>query len=72
MEKTERTELKLFRIRKKLTQDQIAEKLGYSRGQYARFENGDADTTLRFLQALEKAFDIPFVEAQRITLRDNE
>lgn len=67
-----RTELKVFRVKQGLTQDQIAEKLGYSRGQYARFENGDAETTLRFLQALVKAFDIPFVEAQRIMLRDNE
>ena len=68
----ERTELKLFRIRKKLTQAQIAKKLGYSRGHYARFESGEADMTLRFLQALETAFNIPFVEAQRLGLRDNE
>lgn len=67
-----RTELKVFRVKQGLTQDQIAEKLGYSRGHYARFENGDAETTLRFLQALVKAFDIPFVKAQRIMLRDNE
>lgn len=67
-----RTELKLFRVKNGLSQEQIAEKLGYSRGHYARFENGEADTTLRFLKALEKAFDIPFVEAQRLALRDSE
>lgn len=68
----ERTELKLFRIRQKLTQEQIAEKLGYSRGHYARFENGDADMTLRFLQALQTAFKISFEEAKEVAKRDNE
>ena len=68
----ERTELKLFRIRQKLTQEQIAEKLGYSRGHYARFENGEADTTLRFLQALQTAFNITFTEAQTLMIRDKK
>lgn len=68
----ERTELKLFRIRKKLTQEQAAEKLGYSRGHYARFESGEADTTLRFLEALETAFGISFEEAVGLAKRDNE
>ena len=68
----ERTELKLFRIGKKLTQAQIAEKLGYSRGQYARFENGEADMTLRFLHALENAFGLSYDEAKKISKRDKE
>ncbi len=67
-----RTELKLFRIKKKLSQEQIAEKLGYSRGQYARFESGDADMTLRFLQALETAFGLSYEEAKALTKRDKE
>ena len=67
-----RTELKLFRLNKLLTQEQIAEKLGYSRGQYARFENGDAEITLRFLEALETAFGLTFEEAKEITKRDKE
>lgn len=67
-----RTELKRFRLNKLLTQEQMAEKLGYSRGQYARFENGEAETTLRFLQALETAFGISFDEAQAIAKRDKK
>ena len=67
-----RTELKRFRVSKFLTQEQVAKLLGYSRGQYARFENGEQDVTLRFLQALEKAFGITFDEAKEITKRDNE
>lgn len=67
-----RTELKVFRVKQGLTQAQFAEKIGFSRGQYARFENGDAETTLRFLRALEKAFNIPFAEAQRLSIRDKK
>ena len=68
----ERTELKVFRVKQGLTQEKFAEKIGFSRGYYARIENGERDITMRFLKALEKAFNIPFAEAQRITLRDNE
>lgn len=67
-----RTELKLFRVKQGLSQEQIAEKLGYSRGHYARFENGEAETTLRFLQALETAFELSYEEAKLLTKRDNE
>ncbi len=67
-----RTELKRFRLNALLSQEQIAEKLGYSRGQYARFESGEAEMTLRFLQALEKAFGLSFEEAKALTKRDKE
>ena len=67
-----RTELKRFRTSKLLTQEQVAEKLGYSRAHYARFENGAAEITLRFLEALTKVFGITFDEAKAITKRDNE
>lgn len=68
----ERTELKLFRIRQKMTQEQAAEKLEYSRGHYARFESGEADMTLRFLNALQTAFGISLEEAKELAKRDNE
>ena len=67
-----RKNLKLFRIDKELSQQQIAEKLGYSRGQYARFENGEQDVTLRFLEALTTAFGISLKEAKAVTKRENE
>lgn len=67
-----RKDLKLFRIDKELSQEQFAEKLGYSRGQYARFENGAQDVTLRFLEALTKAFGITLDDAKAITKRNNE
>ena len=68
----ERTALKVFRIQQKMTQEQFAEKIGFSRGYYARLENGERDVTLRFLKALETAFDITFLEAQKLALRDTE
>lgn len=68
----ERQGLRILRVKKRLSQAQMAEKLGYSRGHYARFENGDADMTLRFLQALENAFGLTFEEAKELTKLDNE
>lgn len=67
-----RTKLKQFRGGKLLTQEQVAKKLGYNRAHYARFENGTAEITLRFLEALTKAFGITFDEAKELTKRDNE
>lgn len=71
-ERAERTELKKFRGGKLLTQTQIAKMLGYNRAHYARFENGTAEITLRFLEALTKAFGLTLEEAKAITKRDNE
>ena len=67
-----RTELKVFRVKQGLSQKQMAEKLDYSRGHYVRFESGEAETTLRFLQALETAFGLSFEEAQAVMKRDKE
>lgn len=72
MDGMSRTKLKQFRGGKLLTQEQVAKKLGYTRGHYARFENGEAEITLRFLEALTKAFGITFDEAKELTKRDNE
>lgn len=67
-----RTELKVFRVKQGLSQKQMAKKLDYSRGQYARFESGEAETTLRFLQALETAFGLSLEEAKAVMKRDKE
>lgn len=67
-----RTKLKQFRGGKLLTQEKISEMLGYNRAHYARFENGTAEITLRFLEALQKAFGLTLEEAKALTKRDNE
>ena len=72
MKKEKRTSLKVFRVQNKLSQEQIATKLGFSRGHYAKFENGEQDITLRFLEALTKVFGITFDEAKNISKRDDE
>ena len=72
MDVKKRTQLKLFRVGKHLTQEQFAEKIGYSRWQYVQFESGKGETTLRFLEALTQAFGITFDEAKAISKRDNE
>lgn len=50
----ERTELKLYRLRQKLSQAEFAKKLGYSRAQYARVENGEQEAQLKMLVALSE------------------
>lgn len=67
-----RTELKRFRLNKLMSQEQFAAKLGYARGHYARFENGEAEITLRFLEALQKAFGLSYEEAKELAKRDRE
>ena len=66
-----RTALKLLRIKHGFTQDGMAVRLGYSRNQYQRIENGVQSVTLKFLVALCNAFGISLDEAKELTKRDN-
>lgn len=63
----QRKALKLLRIKNDLTQDGMAEKLGYSRNQYQRIEKGTQDVTLKFLVALSNAFGMSIDEAKKLT-----
>ena len=54
-----RTNLKVFRIKKKLTQAEIAAKIGVSRGVYSYIEQGKRGGTPCFWGALQYAFNIP-------------
>ena len=67
----ERTALKLFRIRKGLTQVEMAAKLNYSRNQYQRVETGEWHPTLRFLAALSETFGMSLDEAKELTKLEN-
>lgn len=62
-----RMKLKLFRIKKRLSQDKFAEKLGYSRNHYARLESGEQPITLKFLEAFVAAFGGTLEEAKELT-----
>lgn len=66
-----RTALKLFRVKKGLTQDEMSVRLKYSRNQYQRIENGVQGVSLKFLVALCDAFGMSLDEAKELTKRDN-
>lgn len=53
-----RTALKVFRVKQKMTQAQFAEKLGYSRTQYAMIEQGNRDGKQDFWNKLQTVFNI--------------
>ena len=67
-----RTALRLLRIKHGFSQDKMALRLGYSRNQYARVENGEQEPTLKFLVALSNAFGMSLGEAREVTKRDDE
>ena len=54
-----RTELKLLRVSKHLTQEQMAERVGKSREVYRKIENGITQGDVAFWAAVQNAFDIP-------------
>ena len=67
--KTGRTELKLFRVRHNLTQEQTAARIGCGRMTYAAVENGKRKPSARFREDFQKAFNISdknFVELMKI------
>lgn len=57
-----RTNLKVFRIRQQLTQDEIADKIGCPRSTYSAIESGQRTGRPAFWQDLQKAFYIPDAE----------
>lgn len=68
----ERTSLKLLRVKHGFSQEKMALRLGYSRNQYRRIENGEYGVTLKFLVALCNAFGLNLDEAKELTKRDKE
>lgn len=67
-----RTELKVLRVKQRLTQAQCAEKIGVGRGLYAAIENGSRNGTLAFWQKFKTAFGIPENEIWRYTQNDED
>ena len=65
-----RTNLKVFRVKQHLSQEEMAEKIGFSRGAYTAIESGKRDGRQSFWEALQKAFDIP--DEQMWALKKNE
>lgn len=65
-----RMNLKLFRIQKRLSQEEMAAKLGCKRATYACIENGKRSGRPEFWQSLQEAFGIP--ENKMFALMVNE
>lgn len=57
-ENTKRDNLYLFRCSKRLSQQEMADKIGVDRMTYAKIENGKSDGSMRFWNALKAAFAI--------------
>ena len=63
-----RMALKLFRIERHLSQEKMAELLGFSRNHYAKVESGDqTNVSLKFLEALAGTFNISLEKAKELT-----
>lgn len=57
-----RNGLYMFRHSKRLSQSEIAEKIGCSRATYSAIECGSRNGTMTFWRKLQTAFDIPDAE----------
>lgn len=67
-----RTRLKLFRVKHKLTQEQIADKIGYGRMTYAAVENGKRNPSKAFCEAFSKAFGLSLSKVSELMIIDEE
>ena len=61
-----RMALRLFRVSRDLSQNQMAEKLNYSFSHYSLVERGYKDGSQDFWNTLQRVFDIPDSEMWRL------
>ena len=54
-----RTELKLFRVKNHLTQQQVAERVGVSRQVYSKIERGGSQGNTNVWVTFQRCFNIP-------------
>lgn len=67
-----RTNLRVFRVKHKLSQNEIAEKLGCVRSTYTAIENGKRNGKQNFWSTLQKTFDVPEVDMWELMKIDEE
>lgn len=65
-----RTNLKLFRVKHQLTQEDMADKIGCIRCTYAAIENGTRNGRDFFWESLQKAFNIPDEDMWKLKKKD--
>lgn len=61
-----RTNLKIFRIQKHLSQSEISDLIGCSRATYSAIENGKRCGRQTFWKDLQKAFSLPDSEMWKL------
>ena len=65
-----RTNLKVFRIKRHLSQEEISEKIGCSRATYCAIEYGVREGRKTFWNDLQKAFNLPDSEMWQLMKND--
>ena len=61
-----RTNLKVFRIMQKLTQHDMAARLGYERAYYGHVERGFQDGSAAFWERMQNAFELTDKKIQEL------
>lgn len=61
-----RTKLKIFRVKQKLNQHNMAAKLGYERAYYGHIERGYMAGSAAFWERLQKAFGLTDNEVKEL------
>lgn len=65
-----RINLKCFRTKHKLTQQEMADRIGVPRAKYVRIENGTNSGKLEFWEMLQNAFAIPDEDMWALTIKE--
>lgn len=67
-----RMNLKLFRVKQGMTQAGFAKAVGYSRGQYAKIENGEKNMPLKLLENIQAKFNVSNADLLELAKTETE
>lgn len=67
-----RENLKDFRLKMRMSQEEFAKEIGYSRVMYQQVENGVRDGTLDFWNAIKERFALPDGEMWALTKKEEK
>lgn len=67
-----RENLKDLRLKQRMSQEEFAKEIGYSRVMYQQVENGVRDGTPAFWNAVQKRFNIPDCDMWALTKKEEK
>lgn len=67
-----RENLKDFRLMQRMSQDDFAKAIGYSRVMYQQVENGVREGTFDFWNAIQQRFNIPDSDMWKLTKKEEK